>query len=162
MPNKIHSEQIKYINSNSYLKIREKFWKWSDSSTSHDYPNIFRTQHNSIRVLWSISFLASFILCFLLVYKSIIEFFNFDVVTKVRVVEESPTLFPVVTLCNKNPFLTQQASKLIENTYFDYMNETGQLNSLSLNALKSNFGLIKELKNKAKLTAYNTAYSLWR
>ena len=145
----------KFPKQRSLIKIQEKFFKWSESSTSHGYPNIFRTQHLSIRILWSISFLTSSILCFLLVYKSITEYFNFDVVTKVRVIEESPTLFPVVTICNKNPFLTSEAAKLIESTYFSYMNESGQLNKSNLSSFKSDYLLLRSVTNKAKLLAYN-------
>jgi hypothetical protein len=155
MPTKIKPN---FPKQTSLIKIREKFFKWSESSTSHGYPNIFRSPHLSIRILWSISFLTSSILCFLLVYKSTTEYFNFDVVTKVRVIEESPTLFPVVTICNKNPFLTNEAAKLIESTYFSYMNESGQLNKSNLSSFKSDYLLLRPVTNKAKLIAYNPDY----
>ena len=43
------------------------------------------------------------------------DYLNYDVVTKTRVHHELPTLFPTVTVCNINPFVTQNASEFIRN-----------------------------------------------
>ena len=97
------------------INIREKFIDWSKSSSCHGYHRIFRVSRLSIRILWIISLIISSIFCVYMSSKSIMDYLNYDVVTKTRVHHELPTQFPTVTVCNINPFVTQNASQFIRN-----------------------------------------------
>ncbi|RNA01862.1 acid-sensing ion channel 1 isoform X2, partial [Brachionus plicatilis] len=96
-------------------KIFEIFKEWTESMTMHGFPNIFRTKFLAIKIMWIILFLASTTACFFLMTTNLINFFNFDVVTKIRVIDKDSINFPAVTICNINPFVTQQGLEYVQN-----------------------------------------------
>jgi len=50
-----------------------------------------------------------------LVIKSLLEYFEYQVITQIKIVHEIPTEFPSVTICDANPFTTKEAEHLIRN-----------------------------------------------
>ena len=76
----------KILSRQTRSKIKKKFIEWSISSTSHGYPHIFRNSRTSIKILWTICFIISAGLCAFMVYKSIMDYLKFDVVTKVKLI----------------------------------------------------------------------------
>lgn len=81
-------------------KIKSKSKELVSVSTSHGLPNIFRSQHSAIKLMWLCLFIASISMGFYLVSKSIIEYLNFEAVTKIDVINETPTQFPAITIYN--------------------------------------------------------------
>ena len=51
-------------------------------------PNAVRTSHVSMRCMWYISVLTSTCVCVFLVISSILQYLEFEVITKVRVINE--------------------------------------------------------------------------
>ena len=49
------------------------------------------------------------------VYLGIFNYFEYDIVTKLDVINQRPADFPVITICNSNPFTTKGAQDLISN-----------------------------------------------
>ena len=78
------------------------------SSTCHGIPNIARAKDNYCLILmWSISYAicSGYFLCLTVI--SLKEFLNSSVVTSIDIINESPALFPTVTLCNLNGYSIQ-------------------------------------------------------
>jgi hypothetical protein len=50
-----------------------------------------------------------------LVIKNLLEYFEYQVITQIKIVHEIPTEFPTVTICDANPFSTKEAEHLIRN-----------------------------------------------
>jgi hypothetical protein len=88
-------------------------------STSHGLPNAIRNPHLPMKTMWSISFILSTALCSYLIIQTIMEYLEFDVITKVRIVGETEAEFPRITICNLNPFQTEFA--------FDFYKRNGNL-----------------------------------
>ncbi|CAF0860551.1 unnamed protein product [Brachionus calyciflorus] len=89
--------------------LKALFLEWVDPLTMHGFPNIFRTKNLSIKILWIIAFIVSNGFCFYFIAKSLLEYLQFNVVTKIRVLEKDSIQFPAVTICNANLFTTSLA-----------------------------------------------------
>ena len=90
-------------------------------STAHGIPHIFKRKNLIIKTFWILCTLAATGVCAWLVTKSVTDYLIYDTVSLTQVIDEAPTLFPVVSICNKNPFTTDSAF-----TYIDqFLNEIG-------------------------------------
>jgi len=78
-------------------KILEKSIEIGLASTSHGIPNIIKSDRTCLKVMWLIFFLLSSSVGIYLVIESFINYFSFDVVTSIKVINEIPTQFPAVT-----------------------------------------------------------------
>lgn len=93
--------------------IKELLIEWSMVSTSHGWPSIFRVKRLKLKVMWFICFIIATGFCGFGVIKSILDFLDYDVVTKIRLVQEKPITYPAVTICNLNPLVTSKANSFI-------------------------------------------------
>ena len=100
--------------------IRKIFFAWSQSVTYHGFAKIFSEKTNApLRPLWAFIFLSfSALTCYLLV-SNVLSFYMYNVSTSVQIVDESPSAFPAITICNVNPFTTQAAEELLEQLALD-------------------------------------------
>ena len=119
--NKIKTDAIKKKSINK-AEFYRKFKDLASSSTIHGIPNILRSSSVFIKILWSFFFLLSSGLCSYMVFLSVSNYFEYDVVTKVRIVDQAPILFPTVLICNANPFLTKESSAYIKQVLLSEMN----------------------------------------
>jgi acid-sensing ion channel 5 len=99
------------------VELKKKFIEWSSVSTSHGYPNIFRTKHTSVKILWAICLVVSISLCLFLLIRGIKAFLEFDVVTSIKTVEERPALFPSITICDIKKFKSDASADLFKDIY---------------------------------------------
>lgn len=97
-------------------EYRREFELWLINSTMDGFPNLARAKwHLTHFIFWLLLFLASLGLCIYMVTKSILDYYQFDVVTTDRLTVPSQINFPVVTFCNQNLFLNPNATKYIKN-----------------------------------------------
>ncbi|RMZ93689.1 acid-sensing ion channel 1 isoform X2, partial [Brachionus plicatilis] len=85
------------------------------SSTSHGIPNIIRSSHISLKVLWTCFTVLSAGACAYLITEAIITYFKYEVTTKTRVIYEYKPFFPTVTICNVNQFTSNLSENFIKN-----------------------------------------------
>ena len=106
----------KFGNNNEEIdSLKYIFLKWVDSLTLHGIPNLIRTKHTIMKILWAIAFIISSGLCAYMTYSGVTNYFQYDVVTKIKTIEENPIYFPTVTICNINPFVTEESLKFTDN-----------------------------------------------
>jgi len=111
-------------------------------STMHGVSRIFQKfQIFQIKFIWIIFLIASSSIFTTISLKSVFNFKKHDVTTKVRTIYERPTIFPTITICNKNYYNTDYAMDLLKNDIQtnnlpDIFNYT-ELLKLSLNERKS-------------------------
>ena len=79
------------------------------TTTIHALPNILRTKYTFLKMFWLFIFLLLSSLCFTLIINNIQTFFQYETVTKTTVNYQVSTEFPTVTICNQNPFVSEQA-----------------------------------------------------
>ncbi|CAF0995026.1 unnamed protein product [Brachionus calyciflorus] len=85
------------------------------SSTSHGLPNIIRSDRILIKILWILSTFISGSICTYLIIESIMKYYQYDVITKIRVTEEITTEFPTITVCNLNLFTNKKSLDALQN-----------------------------------------------
>ena len=98
--------------------IQRKFVQWSQSVTCQCYPKIFKPETKFFgRLIWTLVFASFSGMTSLILVNNIIAYFQYNVVSSIKVVSENPTVFPTVTFCDSNPFTTQQAELVINEAY---------------------------------------------
>jgi hypothetical protein len=127
-------------NLNTSQKIKEKVYELSINSTSHGVPQALRTPHVSLKILWTLCFLALAVLCALIVIDSINEYFAYDVVTKIRINDKKTLEFPTVTICHTSPFSTLKGMQLLKSMISNETNKNlNETNLTSLDYLNNKF-----------------------
>ena len=100
--------------------VKNIFIKWSQSVTYHCYPKIFKEKtHFAARLIWILVFFSFTGLTSYILLRNVLAYFEYNVVSTVEVINESPTFFPTVTICDSNPFSTFQAETLIRQLIAD-------------------------------------------
>lgn len=113
------------------------FKQWSQNITIHGFQHIFRSSIPLVRIMWTLLFSASIGLCIYVISMHVIHFLNYDVVTKIRVVEKDSLPFPAITICNINPFVTDTGIKFIQNILgANNLTDIDQLELLNISNLK--------------------------
>jgi hypothetical protein len=56
-----------------------------ESSSIHALPNIVRNKYYTIKIFWIVCFFISSAACGLLIFQSISDYFEYDIVTKIEV-----------------------------------------------------------------------------
>ncbi|CAF1069477.1 unnamed protein product [Brachionus calyciflorus] len=98
------------------------------STTGHGLPNILRSNRMSLKIFWTICVFVSLGICAFLLQRSFVDFLNWDVVTKIQLITETPAIFPTISICNANPIQTNYTVELA-NTVLTELNFSDPLNS---------------------------------
>ena len=84
-------------------------------TTIHGFKNIKDAEYLFAKVLWIICFTISASLCFYSIISAVVGYLNFDVVTKIRSINEKQSIFPTVSICNQNIFTSKFAYYYLRN-----------------------------------------------
>jgi len=108
-------------------RIKAAFLEWSNSFTAQCYPKIFQNNSNKcLQLTWSLVFiLFSCLTCWFAVL-GIVDYLEYEVVTRIRIHTGNEIIFPLITLCNTNPLTSKKSNDLLKS-----MQGEAQLNSLS-------------------------------
>ena len=113
-------EKIKQKNILNSIKVS------LEGSSIHGIPNILRNDNNSIKFMWMICFLISTGVCGYSLSLSIIDYFEYNVITKISIKERDKMIFPIVSICNLNLFATpysNNVSNFMFKTTFPFYNQ---------------------------------------
>jgi hypothetical protein len=103
---------------------------------------IFETEHNVLKVFWLVCLLGSCSLCGYLVSQTFLTYLSYPVYTTTTIVQEVPTVFPKVTICNSAFAVTKYAFQIIKLINeeiapgISIFNQT-QMNNLSFDDMQS-------------------------
>lgn len=126
---KIMETNIESPESNENINVKERKWlqikvffvEWSLLSTYHCFPRIFRVKTSkaccnyAMQIFWLLTFLFFTAFTAAIVASCIVNYYQYSVVSTVQLIDEAPTNFPTLTLCNANGFTTKQAEDLLKN-----------------------------------------------
>lgn len=82
-------------------------------TTTHGISPIIKRDNLIIRSLWVICFLASSIVCSYLTALDIMTYLEYETVSKTNKIRLFSTEFPAVTICNTNPFMTDESLEFV-------------------------------------------------
>jgi hypothetical protein len=101
---------------NKMENVKSIFLAWSQSVDINCYTKMMAYRPNyKVQFIWLLILLGSTGATFYFISKSIIDFFNYDVVSQTTVINEVPTQFPAVTFCDNNPLSTKEAQIYMES-----------------------------------------------
>jgi hypothetical protein len=89
------------------------------NTTSHGIPNLCRADKLYIKIVWIVLFLLSSSYCTYLIVLSIQNYIEFNVVTQIKTINQVPSPFPSVTICNANSYLTQSSLEYVQKVLRD-------------------------------------------
>ena len=105
----------------SVKKAKRNFVKWSLLTKFDCYSKIFETKNVLVKFVWLGLFLFFSGITVFFVAKNIADFNVYETVSKIEIINEKPMEFPVITICNANPYTSLTAKELISNiTIFNY------------------------------------------
>ena len=99
------------------MKIKEILKEFGQLTTLHGIPNILRAKYLTLKIIWILFFLIATAAAFYMISSSIINYLNFEVVTRITLVNEQPFDFPTITICNRNLFNTLKDKKSFDENY---------------------------------------------
>ncbi len=136
---KIHGQsKLKKKNRKRFIEnvFKENLTNFLDQATL----KIYYTPFKVIKVFMTICVLGSSGLALLLVIKSVMNFFNYEVSTTSRTLYETSTLFHKITFCNANRYTTEYAYNFLGENYEHYYD----LKNLTLEEMKKLGHSLKE------------------
>ncbi len=96
--------------------LKKELSLWLQKTTFHGLPNLFvRDSNIASKLLWSVSILISGGFCSFLIIQTLFNFLNYEVITKVQVVNKIPFEFPKVTICSSSAFTTSKAIQFLNH-----------------------------------------------
>jgi hypothetical protein len=99
-------------------KMKQVILKSCELSTMHGIPNLVRTHKLPIKLMWIFFITVSTALCAYLIIQNITNYLTFNVVTKIRDLNEFPSTFPTISICNADLFSS-------ENNSIEYLKRVG-------------------------------------
>ncbi|RNA09553.1 FMRFamide-activated amiloride-sensitive sodium channel isoform X1 [Brachionus plicatilis] len=84
--------------------LKKCILEWCENTSSHGFSNMVRTDSWIIRIVWLILVLLFIGYCIFSVVTIILAYFKYEVVVSYKIVSDSPSPFPAITICNLNPF----------------------------------------------------------
>ena len=96
-------------------ELKSMLVDYSLTSTAQGCQKIFQAKSIKAKLIWVIVFLGSFGGTAFFESKGLIDYLQYEVVSKTRVFKEIPSVFPAVTICDNNAFTSKSAQDLIKN-----------------------------------------------
>ena len=138
------SENITTETTNKIKQFKTNITELFKYSTAHGYHNIFLTDNIFLKIMWTLFTCTSITICASAIISNIFDFLQYNVVTKVNIINETPITFPAVTICNLNGFSSTSASELVNSIALSLSHSNESNNS--------NFG-IDRLRNVFEIKA---------
>ena len=83
-------------------RIRRNLRNLIINSTIHGLPNSFKAERPLFKIMWLIFFLISASFGLFMVVTNLLDYLDYEIVTKFQVNNESPMVFPTITFYNLN------------------------------------------------------------
>jgi hypothetical protein len=114
----------------SRSRYKQIFFNYIDSTDGHAIRNIFTTEYIGLKILWAISWLVGVAITIYLLTSSVLDFFDYNVVSQSRNIQERPMTFPKITVCNMDPFVSTESITFLSNVIKSNVEYTPILESL--------------------------------
>ena len=83
---------------NTRAQLKEALKESILGSTFHGVPNIYRSKGTILKLFWTVCLLGSTGFCSFSIAKSIIDYYEYKVVTHISSIYENPIEFPLITV----------------------------------------------------------------
>ncbi len=101
--------------SGKLKKIKEELKEAGTTTSGHVIMLIISSQYWPMKIIFLLAWLAGFGFTIFLIIDSIQDYYKYDVTTQTRVIREQPMIFPKVTICNRDRFVTNDSISFLAN-----------------------------------------------
>ena len=98
------TEELKKQDLTLLDELKGTLFEWSLLTKFECLSKVFEYKKTWARVVWALIFVVFSALTAWLVFKCVSDYHEYAIVTKTESVNDRPSEFPAITLCNKNPF----------------------------------------------------------
>lgn len=102
----------------SFFKILSES---AENSNCHGISHISKNGNWLIKILWIVCFCASCSYCIYNLSLSLVDFFNYDVHTKVEIHRKTSIEFPALTICHKNLINSTKLRKYSPDLFYKFL-----------------------------------------
>ncbi len=85
------------------------------TTTGHVIMLMIKSQYLLMKIIFLLAWLIGFGITLYLITNNIIDYYKYDVTTQTRVIREQPMIFPKVTICNADRFVTNDSISFLAN-----------------------------------------------
>jgi len=96
-------------------RIKEELREAGMTTTGHVIMLIIRSQYLLMKIIFLLAWMIGFGITLYLITNNILDYYKYDVTTKTRVIREEPMIFPKVTICNTDRFVTNDSISFLAN-----------------------------------------------
>lgn len=89
--------------------------KWMRDTSIHGLSKIYLKKNLTLKIIWASAFLMSVVVCVYFVFQNVSRYLSGEIITRVQVLQEIPVIFPRVTICNFNPFVTNFSTTFLND-----------------------------------------------
>jgi hypothetical protein len=100
-------------------KLKYLLKEWSLSSSFQCLTKLYQYESRLIRILWLIIFIIFSFGTFWFFINGILDYLEFDVVSKIRVYNEETLVYPLVTFCGYFPFTSKKSDEIFSDFIYD-------------------------------------------
>jgi len=101
--------------SSKLTRIKEELKEAGMTTTGHVIMLIIRSQYLPMKIIFLLAWLAGFGITLYLITNNILDYYKYDVTTQTRVIREELMIFPKVTICNSDRFVTNDSISFLAN-----------------------------------------------
>ena len=98
-------------------KIKSIIKKRLETSSIIVFLHLFQNELKIVKYFWVVCFLLSSSWCSWFIVRSISDYMNYNVVTKTIIKHKTGLRFPVIGICNLNPFLTDHSRYFLKTAF---------------------------------------------
>lgn len=100
------------------------FLQWSKELGIHGYPSIFRTNNKLLKLVWTLSFITAILACSYLNIQSLIQYFEYQVNSRIQTVYETSMAMPGFSICTSGTLRSPQGQRFVNEFYKSKYNTT--------------------------------------
>jgi len=102
-------------------QIKKNLVELLSDSTAYGVPKIFKSKRAFLRKFWLAYFLIGFFVSIFFIYKAIMNYLDYEVITKIESIYEQPMLFPTISFCPRVPhaFDKINLNKIVKQCWFN-------------------------------------------
>ena len=139
------------------LALKKALTDWSLACTFHCYPKIFQYESRLAQALWSVMFLLFSGMTSFLVIQGMQDYFDYEVVSQIRILNAAEFTFPTVTICDSSPFTSKQAENFLRDTWQEVSGL--DVDQTPAETFLAQVNIVREFgKQKAASPVYNDSY----
>jgi hypothetical protein len=137
------------------LRLKNLVVETLSNTACHGASNFIRSKSIFFKLMWLLAIISSLSACSFILIQTFIDYFQFDVVTKIRVIQENEPDFPMITFCEQEIFSTEYAWNYTKHI----LNKTDdQLSKMETKYLST--AIIQAIYDKENLTRFGFNFEI--